>query len=767
MTSKSSFWRFSIWNIKRRSWVLALSCLVWLVDFPFVTYIHIHSLLAGRTAKEIADSMVFIQFDVLSNRFAGIYHIGIIAALAILMALQSFDWINKKQKVDLYKSVPVREAVRFFYINLNSFFLFLIPYAVSLLLANLIALAYGIYNRLFAWVSLFDLCIGILIYLAVYMLALIAELLTGNTILSFFGACFLLVAEPVCRLCVSELKNVFYQTNIGDGMAAIILSNVTTPILTAVNLSIKLLDKAEYFIYGQYADSYISFRMRLLSEATGYTWIKPLLLLIVQILLYTFAAYVLYKKRPAVTGGKSIVFRWAVPVIKAAVIFVCALFAGVCMTAIGDGNELQFGLFGIVAAVFLLHIVLNVIIEGDFNEALKKTGKTLPLTLASGGIACILLLCYALDWTGFDTWLPKESDLTGFEFVRNYDSHYSDLYDSCIITDEAAKRTLLTVMQDAIENDRYCEWPERDGYGLANAKKELGIDVDLEYEDANSFENVTLTYYLKNGKIKYRRYVLSVNDTRKIYAAIYELEEYKKTENPFASDMIKNYFKDPACKMTISYASFDFENEMNDSLNAEEFENEQQMQELISTLQKDMEERSYADILKEAPIGRIEVVFTVPNEMPDTFLEAAAYNVNDRGENTVEKAYYLPVYECDEGTVELIKKAGLYRENIYKPELLSRIEVSYYDYNGDTGHEIEAFTTELSPDSDTARKLMEHAFGETAYSSYTDMSMLAKYNYFVTAYAKTGVNETFFIYKEGFPKELETLIKQEAHSDGN
>lgn len=758
MTSKNSFWKYSIWNLKKRSWILTLSSALSLFSLPIFTYLSVSGLASDywQIQNKTTDDYNELVYAILNTNFYSVLPFIIAVVLGIFMAIQSFAWINKRQKVDMYKSVPVKESSRFLYIHLNSLFIYAVPFALCLLASNLIVLGYRVYNIIFVKASLIIFLVCVLTFLSVYMLVLIAQLLTGNMILAFFGGLFLLFVEPACRLSVFMFQDNFLDTfrNV-VGTSAFISKNITSPVLAGLSCFLSFRNS----IFNEaFSFRYYRWGLGLISDNLYYV-----VLLLLQIAIYTGVAYWLYKKRAAQTGGKAIVFAKAIPILKIIIIFTISLGVGVLMTMAGNyyNNAIVYGLVGIILAAILMHLVLGGIIEGDFNVAMKKTVKSLPASLLACGLSCFIFFVYAFDLFGFDTYLPKADELAGFSFVRPDDPALNVVWDEVYegetklnISDEHAKEVLLTVLQDAMQREQYTGKNDFGDETLHSVRNEYGIDSDLVYRDG--CERVYVTYYLKNGKNKERRYCLLPTDARKIYASFYATSDYKDVANPFNKEYVMNMIKDSDTEKQIVYTSYDFES-LTQSDHQKRFSQEE-VEALAEAAKADINDRTYEDLITKAPVGMITFGFRNPNEEPKQW-------------DTSSYTYYganMVVYESDERTAYLLKSFGLYKDtqipldevakiNVYCEDTVVRENVS--DANTETATEVIQRVLSIEPDTDLAKKVIEDAFPMRAQWNAIDVEMMADNDYIIEVVPKNGETQQYALYTIGFPQELKEAMK--------
>lgn len=760
MTSKNSFWKYSIWNLKKRSWILTLSSALSLFSLPIFTYLSVSGLASDywQIQNKTTDDYNELVYAILNTNFYSVLPFIIAVVLGIFMAIQSFAWINKRQKVDMYKSVPVKESSRFLYIHLNSLFIYAVPFALCLLASNLIVLGYRVYNIVFAKASFIIFLVCVLTFLSVYMLVLIAQLLTGNMILAFFGGLFLLFVEPACRLSVFMFQDNFLDTfyNI-VGTSAFISKNITSPVLAGLSCFLSFRNS----IFNEaFSFRYYRWGLGLISDNLYYV-----VLLLLQIAIYTGVAYWLYKKRAAQTGGKAIVFAKAIPILKIIIIFTISLGVGVLMAMAGNyyNNAIMYGLVGIILAAVLMHLILGGIIEGDFNAAMKKTVKSLPASLLACGLSCFIFFVYAFDLFGFDTYLPKVDELAGFSFVRPDDPALNVVWDEVYegetklnISDEHAKEVLLTVLQDAMQREQYTGKNYFGENTLRSVRDEFGIDSNLVYRDEDRCESVYVTYYLKNGKTKERRYCLLPTDARKIYASFYATSDYKDVANPFNKEYVMDMIKDSDTEKQIIYTSYDFES-LTQSDHQKRFSQEE-VEALAEAAKADINDRTYEDLITKAPVGMITFGFRNPNEEPKQW-------------DTSSYTYYganMVVYESDERTASLLKSFGLYKDtqipldevakiNVYCEDTVVRENVS--DANTETATEVIQRVLSIEPDTDLAKKVIEDAFPMRAQWNAIDVEMMADNDYIIEVVPKNGETQQYALYTIGFPQELKEAMK--------
>lgn len=753
MTSKNSYWNLSKWNMKKRSWVLAVCICVWFFALPVFAYFsasaYVHDIKLYGATPNFLKEMVW---NIWQNNFYSILHIVITIILAVLMPIQAFSWTNNRQKVDVYKSVPVKESTRFIYIHVNSLLMFAVPMAVCLVLANLVTAFLGVFDIQYVSGSIKIFVTCILMYIAIYMLVLIAQLLTGNIVLAFFGGCFLLLAEPVCRLICWTYASYFYDTmyrGVATQVSLQLMNTISSPVATGICSFLSYRN----IVLAEMENSYVYYRLGL--GVVSKEWIFGWTLLL-QALIYTACAYYLYKKRASQTGGKNIVFPKAIPIIKLAVIFVVSMGVGMitCSSGMGRDMEISYGLLGIVLSSIVLHVVLNAIIEGSLNDALKKMVKSLLISCIGCALACGLFSVYAFDLFHYNTYIPNEEAIESFAVVRSEDSNVTMDYvilnsvvsniDSMQITDESAKKVLLQVLENAMERNEYNFDVNRPEYAQASTKETLGFQEDYLYDDAGLVETVSVKYNLKNGKEVYRSYCLKKTDARKIYAAIYGLPEYMAVYNPLCDDEIVSMIKDKAYKKEAKYIPYNFDY-LTQGIGTSNLSQEL-LEKLCLAAKEDINERSYEEIVANAPIARIAIGCTLTDES------------NGRNGSVTRAGFTIPVYETDKRMIELLKQEELYQDLSVPLDEVYEIDVYYAEneYNSEKACQRRLV---ISSDDEVAERLLEAVVPLDAGIAAIDFDMSLKNQYLVVIKPRKGDEKRYGIYSRKFPEGLEEVMK--------
>lgn len=739
MTSRNSFWKFSKWNFKKRAWALVLLFVIWFFALPVAVFSKAGTTIQGlQQSPQSLEKQLEWTVNLIINRSitgSGLY--GIFAvAMGIFLALQGFSWNNHQSKVDMYKSVPVKENTRFWYINFNSFLIFILSFGINMILANISAAVWGVWRGQFLAVSIFSFFMHLLLFASVYFITLIAQMLTGNIALGFCGASVLLLVEPACFFLGGNLMSLFYETYVGRGLYETLSEGIFSPLSLYIGLykSVSMKNMA-FADIGNYAG----------------IW-KYIIIFLIQIILYGSIALMLCKKRPAQTGGKTMIFPKTKPVIKCIIMILGSLAFGIFLAGFDERAKAWYGFFGVICGLLILQAVLQMIMEGDIKEVLK--GKGVFGIAAAAALAVFAV--FVFDLTGFDSYLPKEEKMESFAFVRanDYCYYFYDenkvsqssreyLLENMSIEDEEAAKILLAELKQAIESDDYYYKDDNENDD-AGVEKAVPGDVETAaalYEDSNDREPVLVKFHLANGKEVVRSYYLPLWRIRKCYCYLYDLEEYKEDVYSALQEYIADEFLNPDNHNYAYYRAYPFL-----ASSVDNTKDPALVQKLFLAMQSDLRNRTSEDVMATAPVG--ELNFSTDYK-------------NDIGSRNIYLS--LPVYEADEKTIALLEESGWLRLDGIDNERISVIRV--YQYQTD--------------DSDDRRKVLEIKQGDQLFepvmeafclserlNDVVDSGAFTKKGYYMEVETMDGWSSySGVLFRDSFPEELEKAFENVEYDE--
>lgn len=487
MTSSHCFSSVLREDIRHKSWLIVLSVLGNMMAMPVVF------LMVVANRYNTWDQPGYLAHQI--SRFMGgevILPAGLVAgAGALLVGVAAFAYLFKESSVDLFESLPVKRRTNFFAKWLNGFLIWFVPFAGCFLLTFFFAWTKyeecrnttnaRAYTADIRWLGFGEFALHafacflvlVVLFLVVYHLCLFAVMFSGNAINSIIvfgviGAGVFIVYGEWKWLSTSFL-NTYYSEGIWKPMAYF------SPLVAAAKMSLQM--------FRDYSVSSLQTAVCVIINA-----LEAAALLI--------AAMVAYEKRPsefAGNGMKNIVIKKTIQTISTVICAVAGFFVmyfiSQDMSNNGGAANCGWGVFGALLAGAFAFCVLNVIFEMDFKSFLQHKVHMI-VTVVVTTFVCV---AFAVDLMGYDTYLPKESKVAEVAFydynMALNDANFSNLKDpshpihQVHFENQAAAYELLTELAEHQKDE--------DVYGYS----------------------ITAKITLKNGKVYYRRYILSEDMT--------------------------------------------------------------------------------------------------------------------------------------------------------------------------------------------------------------------------------------------------------------
>lgn len=658
------------------------------------------------------------------------------------MALHAFAWINQQNKVDMYKSAPVKSSMRFWYINLNSLIIFLVSFGGNLVLANIAASIRGIWSQIFFEASAVSFFMHLHLFLSSYFVVLIAQYLTGNVVLGFFGGTVLLGLEPLCCVLKEALMNIFFHTHIYRVIDESFGNGIISPVSAYVRM------------YKTVSEKWLGFA----NEANfGGAWIF-ITFMPVQILIYMAAAYMLYQKRPAQTSGKAVIFARLKPVIKFVIMVVGSLCLAAFMADLNNKPAMWYGFFGAVCGLLILQVILQTIMEGDFRESIKGRFSF----AAAFVVTLVIYFVFALDITGYDTYLPKAERVESLAFTRGGDFVYSFvdeegnyvvsdeyLLNNMRITDEAAIERVLSVLRNEIEAGEYYYQDVSNGEILGQETVEYGENQGYRFEDDGLKTEVYIKFRLAGGREVVRSYFIKRAAARDCFAQLYELPEYKEAIYAILDKETGIRLFNRSTLPRVYYYAYNLESQSERSGSFE------LARALFDALKEDVAKRSLETVMNQAPVGSLDF-----SAFDEEYMEDYEYDPFVK-----QFTLSVPIYEEDEAVMELLREMGWYQEPGVKVEDVAMITVYQMVYDGEEA--VARKTLNINPGDPLFEQVAEDLISYEAAVNVADSGTFTKKDYWaeVTVWPETD-HEMYGYYQyscqlrlDKFPAALEKAFE--------
>lgn len=575
MTSKSSFLVSMKENNKRRLWVWVISILAFVLVFPVYTALVVKNTMITAEwitesyGPELARQIIHerLVFSMANTLGCSSLILVLTTIIAVVSAVQGFSYLYSRKKIDFYMGMPVKRKKRFLNIWLNGILLYVIPYLLGLLISILIAAGNGGVDRevLYAAVTAFG--IHICFYLCVYHMAILAVMLTGNIVITGFAMLVFWLYEFGVRYVLYSYKYLFFRYFSPYG-------NDVSPVLSPFGMM----------------DNFVNSLDNRLFIAAKLFFFALVLLVI---------SYICYMKRPAEAAGKAMTFEFTKPVVKILLVVPASLLAGLLIAETVNYNPLTSGggigyvIFAIALVVVLGSAIIQVIYEFDIKGALHKKSHI----VISGILAALIFMAFRYDFTGYDSYIPKQKDIESIAFVPDY---YEDtMYGNVRFERDGSYMTLQEYADKYMHLGNVPEVCELAQISQ-NSYNEFLKRVDREgYNDDQPeyWSYATIIYHLKNGHSVSRMVKVNVNDERttELLDRIIGSEEFKKGYMIGASESLDALLADTngKRKITATYGNNVYTQKMS-TADARSF---------LEIYRKDLALADFSKIKESTPIG--------------------------------------------------------------------------------------------------------------------------------------------------------------------
>lgn len=709
MTSKKSFLVNIKTNARRRVWLIVLTFLGFFFSMPVLTVLVLSTekmYMADYRQTDIYLGQIFARSIGLNGGMAVF-----ISMVAIIAAIQGFSYMYQRKKLDMYMSVPVTKGRRFAAIYLNGFLVYFLSYLLNLLLSFFVGQAMGASTSLAVEEAAGALLGNTILYLAVYHVAILAVMLTGNLIVTVMGTFVLLFYDAMLHLLLTGYMETFfgsfYYRNAEKHYKFMI-----SPIVRFI----RFLDPVFDSVYDL---------GRTIHWKQFWMGIWPIVLVA---LLVFGAAYWCYTKKPAEACGKAMAFPKTKAVIKILITIQVGLGSGVIFYAL-SGKSMMFFVFGMLAGTLLCHGVIEVIYDFDIRS-MKNGWKSL---LVAGGCITVFFCIFRFDVFRYDAYVPKADDVEDIAvvFPDYYGYYYDENLNDIGMENYVFENMHITNVSPILE--------------LASANM-ANWDVREEQEDSNPPYRYTIVKYrLKNGKEVYRQFPVDYMTYASILDTIMLDEAYQKGSHTIYNEPVINLGN----RLKIYYDCGDGGRAIPDFT----------VDELVAAYREDMENFAFTDMMEELVRGKIRLECIENGVYVTTSLPVYPSFTNTVAlleRNGIYKESYVNVDELEQIVVRN-SNSDAYEQYAEQEAYDPTIRSTYQDYT------VEAAFSD--------RAEMEEIVKGVYPDSFTDYWMndgVLNYDYYVTVTYKAGTKNgsytsTFFMMADQIPD----FVKEQTLYQGN
>lgn len=660
----------------------------------------------ARVYEQAADAFYQEKLRAVS-RIMGVDSCGWIltAFIAFMFAFQGFSYLFNQSQLDFYLSQPTTRRQRVGKNIFNAVSTYVIMYVLVVAIGLLIAAAYGAVNGPVLLSVGLEFVRSFIFFLAIYNLTVLAMMLSGTMPMAVLLSMFFFFITPVLGGEILGFKNIFFDTvSNHEGMTAI-----ASPLYDRL---VSLLNLTDLSLMNGYLLSCESV-LELMREVYKQD-LDTLMVAIGSLLLVWLAG----RARKSEWAGKTIVyrpFRWVVKIVASIAV---ALGAGIVVKEIYAAvwnNRIYATMFVVMLIATLASCILaEIILQGDIKAFAKGKGQTI-MALA---FVSLIFVVFRGDLLGYDSYIPSARKIESCALVEGYNPNMQLYVGHVDVYDDYSEKYMHITDVDKVLQLAKIGMKAQNDIGTASKNNE---DLYLSGFDC------TVLYRFKNGKEVYRTLYIPYDTDEQLLDGIFSGKEYIEGYFSIFNDERFREEDKLNSRRSLSY----------NSGGVEESATIAGYTELSDALRKDISQNfGYSKMRSKLPIGEL------------------SYGMNS--DNYGSMTMY--VYDTYSNTIELLKKYGIYSENVITPDMVKKIEVTNYypgidleNYkHGDSLPEIDSAEAVYSEREDIER-ILEASVMSEYYGIWYDYDTLDNYKYYIAVYysGKGGDNYISYTFKKG------------------
>ena len=488
--------RFLMHSLRSFWWVAVICSVVYGFAGPVFNMLKLDSITASNNYADFDTASLLLESQMSQmiswfriEGFMPLYFSSVVMAAVIGCVM--FFYLQQKKQVNFYHSQPITRTRLFINQYAAGLILNVVPLVLMTSLTFVVVAAYGFSDIIRIGVIVQHILQMILLMLASYSIAVFSGQLAGSMATHMALNAVLHFAVPIAAGIVDLMCSLFFATY--NGQPSFTEASLKfSPVCAAFQYidSISYVPESVVMVTTPMAGSIIAVLMSMTVVLSALSW-------------------VLYQKRPGEAAGKALVYRASEPVLKAYLMFVVGLAAGLVFQAVG--NRIFF-YFAIVSFAILTHMTCEVIIQHDFKamgKRLSHCAVILVLILAVVGV-------FRFDLLGYDAFLPEPDEVQKVSFSVS-DADLGNYYntENNFSTDDGVKQGVYDLLYPVV-------WDQ-----LYRSSDFDGNRSSIEYEYTET-ASITVQYQLKNGSVHSRVYRSITTDMiAENYEKLYNQQAYR------------------------------------------------------------------------------------------------------------------------------------------------------------------------------------------------------------------------------------------------
>ena len=395
MTSKNLCFNLMKEDLKRRVWTVALLMLAFFFGIVIpVIYAGGQPLDSFRDYTEWLNSVRENVWQLVGGENPFVVMTVMVAA--IVCGVSGFSYLHTAKKVDFYHSIPVKREQLFLASYLNGIVMMGAVYLLNLLIAIVAASTFGVgFGETFS-VAITAYVFHMAFYSLLYTTIVLAMMLTGNVIIALLGSVVFFYYIPGVVLLASGYMATWLQT---------------------FSYTESLNEKIEFLLV--HTSPFIYYIMKI--ENYGEESVAAVVLAVCLVtILMAVVVCLLYRLRPSEAAGKAMAFKKTMAPIK--ILLVLPISLAFCLFFYMLRDSFGWAVFGVVCGTLIVHCLMEIIYHFDFRKLFSH-----KVHLVVCMVAGLLILCgFKFDLFGYDTYLPKESQVKSASiYLRTMDNWVS------------------------------------------------------------------------------------------------------------------------------------------------------------------------------------------------------------------------------------------------------------------------------------------------------------------------------------------------------
>ena len=486
---------FIMYTLRSYWWIAVICSVVYGFAGPVFTMLKLDSISGANDPLSASEFFIETQMSQMVRWFCiegfmPLYFSAVV--LAAVIGCVMFFYLQQKKQVNFYHSQPITRTRLFWNQYIAGLVLNIVPLVIMTAVSFVIVAFYGFGGIIRIGVIAQHLLQMVLMLLASYSVAVFAGQLTGMMATHMALNAVLHFCVPLGAWIVSMMYSMFFATYTGTSM---IEDSLKFSPFCAV---------FQYLDHASYGNTGSMMTAELLSGST-------IAVQIVMIVLLSGLSWLLYQKRPSEAAGKAMVYSFSEPVLKAYLMFIVGITAGMVFQAVGSK---MFFYFAVISFAILTHMTCEVIIQNDFKAMGKRFSHCAVILVLILGIVGV----FRFDLLGYDSYLPEPDEMQQVSLVVTGAEHINYYGDDGNFTQDADVKQGVYDLLQPIVNEKLYRSSEFAGNLSPN---------DYRNQETTS---ITVQYRLKNGDVKSRIYrAVTAESIEENYKVLYNQEAYRES----------------------------------------------------------------------------------------------------------------------------------------------------------------------------------------------------------------------------------------------